>query len=121
MIKGIGIDIIEIERIDKAVKKSRFLEKIFTDREIKYFNDNNYNINTIAGNFAAKEAVAKVLGTGIRGFKWIDIEIIRNDLGRPEVILHGVAKGIAIKNGISEILVSISHSREYAISQAIGI
>ncbi|RKD25330.1 holo-[acyl-carrier-protein] synthase [Caminicella sporogenes DSM 14501] len=121
MINGIGIDIIEINRIYNAVKKERFLEKIFTDREIEYFKKINYNINTIAGSFAAKEAVAKALGTGIRGFRWIDIEIIRNKLGKPEVILYGKAKEIAHANGIQKILVSISHSREYAVSQAIGI
>jgi len=121
MIKGIGIDIIEIQRIDKAVSNSRFLERIFTYNEIQYFKDVNYNRSTIAGNFAAKEAVVKAIGTGVRGFKWTDVEIIRNTVGKPEVVLYGAAKKIACVNGISKILVSISHSRDYAVAEAIGL
>lgn len=121
MVEGIGIDIIEIERINKALSKSRFLDKVFTDKEIEYFKSTNYNINTIAGSFAAKEAAMKVLGTGLRGFKWVDIEVYRDELGKPNVILYNGARGIAEKRGISQIMISISHSKEYAVAQAIGI
>jgi len=121
MIKGTGIDIIEIERISKAVENRKFIERIFTINEIKYFNSINNNIYTIAGSFAAKEAIIKTLGTGLRGFKWIDVEIVRNELGKPSVILYGKAKKIADDKGISNIELSISHCRQYAVAQAIGI
>lgn len=121
MIKGTGIDIIEIERISKAIKNRKFIERVFTINEIKYFNSINNNIYTIAGSFAAKEAIVKALGTGLRGFKWIDVEITRNELGKPVVTLYRNAKKIAEDKEISGIELSISHCRQYAIAQAIGI
>ncbi|WP_432665999.1 holo-ACP synthase [Wukongibacter baidiensis] len=121
MIKGTGIDIIEIERISKAIENKKFTERIFSNNEIKYFNTINNNIYTIAGTFAAKEAISKTLGTGIRGFKWTDIEIVRDELGKPMAILSGKAKEIAEKKEISKIELSISHCKQYAVAQAIGI
>lgn len=122
MIKGIGIDIIEIERITNAIDKNkRFLQRIFTNQEIHYFSKRGYPINTIAGSFAAKEAVMKALGTGLRNFKWTDIEIHRNDLGKPSVMLYNNAEETANKNGIQEILITISHSKNYAVAQALAI
>lgn len=89
MIIGIGVDIIEIERVRQAIQNNKnFLSKLFTERELDYFINRNMNSEVIAGNFAAKEAVSKALGTGIRGFSFKDIEILRNELGKPEVILH---------------------------------
>ncbi|MCT4595824.1 MAG: holo-ACP synthase [Anaeromicrobium sp.] len=121
MIKGIGIDIIEIYRIEEAIKRNkRFIERIFTQREIEYFQKVNYNTNTIAGNFAAKEAIMKVLGTGLRNFKLKDIEVVRNELGKPEVILYNNAQRIKEQLGISNIIISISHSKKYAVANAIG-
>ena len=74
MILGIGVDIIEIDRIEKAIKKqNKFLEKIFTNKEIEYFQNRKMNIEVIAGNFAAKEAISKALGTGFRGISFLDI------------------------------------------------
>lgn len=121
MIKGTGIDIIEIERISKAIENQKFIERIFTKDEIKYFNTINNNIYTIAGSFAAKEAIVKALGTGLRGFKWVDVEITRNELGKPLVTLYRNAKNIAEEKGITKIELSISHCKEYAVAQAIGI
>ena len=73
-ILGIGIDIVEIKRIEDALNKNkRFLDKLFTKEEIKYFESRNFKIETIAGNFAAKEAISKAMGTGIRNFNFIDI------------------------------------------------
>lgn len=121
-LKGIGIDIIEIERIEKAIQKNeRFLKRIFTDREIEYFQKREYRSNTVAGAFAAKEAVMKVLGTGLRNFKWTDIEIIRDELGKPNVILYDGAKDIAHSKNITEIFITISHSRDYAVAQSLAI
>ncbi|QZY55763.1 holo-ACP synthase [Crassaminicella profunda] len=119
MMKGIGIDIIEIERVSNAIARNdKFLQRIFTTKEMDYFSMINYRRNTIAGNFAAKEAVMKSLGTGLRNFKWTDIEIYRDALGKPHVFLYNNAKKIAEDQGIKEILISISHSRDYAIAQA---
>ncbi|TCO73159.1 holo-ACP synthase [Marinisporobacter balticus] len=120
--RGIGIDIIEIERIGNAISRNdQFLKRIFTSKEITYFEEINYRINTIAGNFAVKEAIMKALGTGLRNFKWVDIEIHRDDLGKPSVILYKNAKKIAAEQGIEEILISISHSKDYAVAQALAI
>ncbi|SKC50468.1 holo-ACP synthase [Maledivibacter halophilus] len=121
MIKGIGIDIIEIERIRKAFKNKKFEKRIFTKNEIEYFKSINYNIYTIAGTFASKEAIVKTFGTGLRGFKWVDVEIVRDGFGKPMVTLYGGAKEIANEKGISNIELSISHCREYAVAQAIGV
>ncbi|WZL72178.1 holo-ACP synthase [Clostridiaceae bacterium 35-E11] len=122
MIKGIGIDIIEIERITNAIDKNeKILQRIFTHRETDYFMKIGYSVNTIAGNFAAKEAVMKALGTGLRNFKWTDIEIYRNDLGKPFVMLYNNAKDIATQKEIQEVLITISHSKNYAVAQALAI
>ena len=119
---GLGIDIIEIERIENAIKKnSKFLEKLFTEYEIKYYIKKGEKAETIAGLFAAKEAVAKVLGTGISGFAWTDIEISHTTSGQPIVILNGEAKKIAKKKSINNILISISHCKTYAVANAAGI
>ena len=121
MIKGNGIDIVEIERIERALEKnSRFLERIFSIKEREYIVSKNYNVNTIAGLFAAKEAVSKCIGTGVRGFKWIDIEINHDSFGKPYVTLKNNARRIAIDNGITNIHISISHSDKNAIAFAIG-
>lgn len=120
MVKGLGVDIIEISRIEKAISKKGFVDRIFTTNEIIYFKEKNYNKFTIAGAFAAKEAVSKVLGTGIRGFNWTDIEIKRDELGRPTVTLFNNAQSIATEKGITNIDISISHCREYAVANAIG-
>ncbi len=122
MIRGIGIDIIEVERIKSAVtKNSRFLQRIFTEKEIKYFEENNYQIVSIAGNFAAKEAIVKALGTGLRGFSWTEIEIQRDSLGKPSVVFYGQAKSIAEALGIHQMMITISHSKDYAVAQAIAL
>lgn len=122
MIKGIGIDIIEVDRIRKAViKNTNFTKRIFTIEENKIFEEKDYLPHTIAGLFAAKEAVAKALGTGIRDMKWKDIEILKNSLGKPYVKLHNNARDLAYSMNIEEILISISHSKENAIAQAIAI
>lgn len=122
MIKGIGIDIIEVARIKKAAEKNnRFLQRIFTENEIEYFKENNLQAVSIAGNFAAKEAIVKALGTGLRGFSWTEIEIQRNLLGKPFAVLYGKAKRIAEALGICQILITISHSKGFAVAQAIAL
>ena len=124
MIIGIGVDIIEIERVRQAIQNNKnFLSKLFTEREIDYFISRNMNSEVIAGNFAAKEAVSKALGTGIRGFSFKDIEILRNELGKPEVILHNGANLIGNKlvgnNNSLRVHLSISHNNTSAIDYSV--
>lgn len=118
----IGIDIIEIKRIKKTIEKQpRFLEKIFTENEIEYFKSNGFRYESIAGNFAAKEAISKALGTGIRNFKFKDIEILRNKLGKPIVKTYNNLSSICIKYNVTDIKVSISHCKDYAVANAVTI
>ena len=115
MIIGIGTDIIEIDRIEKAINRNNgFLDKVFTAREIEMFKERNMRAEVIAGNFAAKEAVSKALGTGFRGFSLVDIEILRDQLGKPIVYLSDDMKKII--NAKHKINVSISHNRTSAIA-----
>lgn len=124
MIIGIGVDIIEIERVRQAIQNNKnFLSKLFTERELDYFISRSMNSEVIAGNFAAKEAVSKALGTGIRGFSFKDIEILRNELGKPEVILHNGANLIGNKlvgnNNSLRVHLSISHNNSSAIAYSV--
>ncbi|MDU5493151.1 MAG: holo-ACP synthase [Clostridium perfringens] len=124
MIIGIGVDIIEIERVRQAIQNNKnFLSKLFTEREVDYFISRKMNSEVIAGNFAAKEAISKALGTGIRGFSFKDIEILRNELGKPEVILHNGANLIGNKlvgnNNSLRVHLSISHNNSSAIAYSV--
>ncbi len=122
MIIAIGTDIIEIVRIEKACKKNiRFIEKIFTNSEREYFDTRKNPIGSIAVNFAAKEAISKMLGTGFRGFTWQDIEILHDDLGKPYVVLHNRAKILADDLNIDRVMLSLSHSREIAVAYCVGV
>ncbi|GKX68053.1 holo-ACP synthase [Inconstantimicrobium mannanitabidum] len=120
MIVGIGTDIIEIERVESAIKSNeKFLKKIFTIEEQKMFTEKYMRNEVIAGNFSAKESISKALGTGIRGFSLKDIEILRDDLGKPVVKLYGNCKELADKLGVTDIHITISHNRSMAISYAV--
>lgn len=119
MIIGIGTDIIEIERIEEAIKKNkRFLDKLFTKDENILFEKKSMRPEVIAGNFAAKEAISKALGTGIRGFSFKDIEVLRDELGKPIAKLNGNIESIV---GIKayKLNVSISHNNTNAIAFAV--
>lgn len=117
MIVGIGLDLVEISRVNKACEKDEFIKKIFTNNEIELIGDNYVKA---AGNFAVKEAVSKMLGTGFREFGPIDVEVLRNDLGKPYVNLLGKAKEIAKELNIHTIHVTISNTKDYANAVAIG-
>ena len=103
------------------MKNNRFIDRVFTENVKQIFKEKNYLPHTVAGFFAAKEAVAKALGTGIRNMKWQDIEILKDPLGKPYVKLHNNAKDLAYSMNIDKILISISHSKENAIAQAMAI
>jgi holo-[acyl-carrier protein] synthase len=123
MIRSIGVDIVEIDRIEQSLAKrpERFLQRLFTPLEQEYCLSKSSSSMYFAGRFAAKEAVLKVLGTGLRNIKWTEIEITKDDLGMPHVRLSGKAEALARRQEISKILVSISHSRNYAVAQAVGV
>lgn len=118
MIIGIGTDIIEIDRIKKAVEKTNgFIEKLFTVKEIEMFKSKNMRIEVIAGNFAAKEAISKAFGTGIRGFSLREIEVLRDDLGKPIVFFSDNINRLIGKK--YKLNLSISHNNTSAIAFAI--
>lgn len=119
MIAGIGTDIIEIDRIDSAIKRTpKFIDKVFTYKEKEYFKSKNFRAEVMAGNFAAKEAISKALGTGFRGFGLLDIEVLRDEKGKPIVNLSDKICEILSLNNFN-IHISISHSRENAIAYAV--
>lgn len=115
MIKGIGTDIIEIQRISSA--SEGFFKRIFTNKEMQYFHGRNYEV--LAGSFAVKEAVAKALGTGFRGFSPKDIEVLRDDLGKPYVILYENARSLFEQLNGTAVFVSISHNKSNAVGFAV--
>ncbi|WP_026885233.1 holo-ACP synthase [Clostridium beijerinckii] len=119
MIIGIGTDIIEINRIERAIQRTNtFIERSFTYDEIAYFKLKGFKGNVIAGNFAAKEAISKAIGTGFRGFGLKDIEILRNELGKPVVNLSDKIYNL-LETKEFKMHVSISHSKENAIAYAV--
>jgi len=118
MIVGVGIDIIEVERVKKACCNLRFLQRVFTEEELKHFERCGNNPQTIAGNFAAKEAVMKAMGTGFN-VGWKNIEILRWSNGKPYVNLYNRAAHQLSCIGGKKVWISISHIKELAIAQAI--
>ncbi len=115
---AIGVDIIEINRIKRAISRwqDSFLKRIYTPEEL----ENHRNVSSLAASFAAKEAVMKALGTGIRGIRWTDIEIVTNEDGAPRIRLYGRALQKSAEIGLARFDVSLSHSRKYAIAFVIG-
>ena len=119
MVEGLGIDMVEVGRIKKALNRwgERFIHRVFTSEERSYCMKKVFPENSFAARFAAKEAVLKAIGTGLSGgIRWIDVEIINDPKGKPEARL---GKKIAQQIGNKKILLSISHTKELAIAQAI--
>ena len=115
-----GIDIIEISRIAEVARRypKRFLEKIYTPGERAY---SRGRAPQLASRFAAKEAVMKALGTGVRGVGWREIEVVRPRGRAPEIVLHGRAQAKAREIGIVRTALSLSHSRDYAVASVVAI
>lgn len=122
MIEGIGIDIIRIRRIDKALERwgKQFEEKVFTDKEIEssYRLRKKAKLAYLAGRFAAKEAIFKSVGGGI---SWQDIEILAKENGQPYLANNKKTKKALNKKNIRKVLISISHDNDYAIAQAMAL
>jgi holo-[acyl-carrier protein] synthase len=116
----LGIDIIKVDRIRAAIERfgPRFSRRVLTDAERRYVRDRP---ETMAGRWAAKEAVSKVLGLGVRGIGWRDIEIERLPTGQPAVRLHGRAAARAEQLAMGRIAISITHESDYAVAIAFGI
>ena len=115
----VGVDIIEIPRIKRVFEQygDRFLRRIYTDREIAYCRG---RAPQLASRFAAKEATMKALGTGVRGIRWQDIEVVRGRGQAPRIELHGTAQARADRLGLTDIALSLSHSREFAVASVVG-
>lgn len=124
-IYGIGVDIVEVKRITNSLKKYKgFLKKIYTPLEIAYC-ENKKNLSAkyicFAQRFAAKEAVAKALGTGLgKDVFFNEIEIRNNEKGRPEIRFYKKSESFCKANGIKEVQISLSGTKEYAIALAMA-
>lgn len=114
-----GVDIIEIDRVEGVFRQygDRFLKRIYSDEEIRYARGRPPQL---ASRFAAKEAVMKLLGTGVRGVRWRDIEVVRSPGMAPRVVLHGTALARAKRIGLTDIALSLSHSKRYAVASVVG-
>ena len=123
MIRGIGTDIADVERIEQLLDKRSddFAEHTFTPAERDYCLSRPRPATHFAGRFAAKEALLKMLGSGLdQGIGWHDVEIVRLDDVEPQALLHGQARIVALKRGITRIHLSISHESRYAVAFAVG-
>ena len=115
----VGVDIVEIPRIAQAVERwgDRFLARVYTPAELAFARGRSAQL---AARFAAKEAVMKALGTGIRGVRWRDVEVVRDGGRAPSIRLHGTALARAKRLGIDSLSVSLSHSEHYAVAFVVG-
>ncbi|MDR4508796.1 MAG: holo-ACP synthase [Candidatus Brocadiaceae bacterium] len=119
----IGIDIIEIKRIERLFSANEaFLKRIYTEKEIQYCNPKKNRFQHYAARFATKEAMFKALGTGwVGAMKWTDIELLNNEKGKPYLNFYGMVKELVEKKNIGNAKVSLSHCKEYAIAQVLLI
>jgi holo-[acyl-carrier protein] synthase len=119
MLEGVGIDIVEVARIERALNRfgQRFLQRVFTPGERDYCSRKAHPSQSLAARFAAKEAVLKAMGTGLSaGISWTDVEVVNSQSGKPEVRL---SPALLRKIGNKKILLSISHTKELAIAQVV--
>ena len=119
---GIGIDVVEVDRVKSSLEEfsERFLNRVFTKSEQEYCQKQKRPELHLAARFAAKEAIAKAFGTGIgKEIGWLDMEIIRKESGEPEARLHGDAKEYANQRGVEQVMVSLTHAKQYAAANAV--
>lgn len=120
---GVGVDLVEVPRVRRTIGrwKGRFLDRVFRTSERTYCDAQAVPWRHYAGRFAVKEAVGKAFGTGIGDrIGWTDIEVLRDaKSGAPAVRLHGQGKRLAARRGVRRILISLSHSRDHAVAQAV--
>ncbi|MBP7997869.1 MAG: holo-ACP synthase [Chloroflexi bacterium] len=115
-----GVDMIEVDRIAQGITRhgQRFLDRFFTAQEQKYCAG---QAARLAGRFAVKEAVSKALGTGIGDMNWTDIEVVCNNRGKPELVLHNKAQEIAAAQNLHHWSISLSHTQSHAIAFAVAL
>ncbi|WP_417850392.1 holo-ACP synthase [Thalassoglobus sp.] len=124
MIVGLGTDIVEIVRIGEMIERhgELFLQRVYSELEIKYCQRHKEAIQHFAGRWAAKEAVMKTLGTGFtKGVGWTDIQILNRQSGQPYIELSGGAERVSKMKGIDEVLITISHCKAYATATAVAL
>lgn len=112
---SVGVDLVEIDRVRRVLGQhgERFLRRVYTQAEVRHCRG---RVPELAVRFAAKEAVSKALGTGLRGISWRDVEVLPDPRGKPLVFLHGRARERADRLGLTHFAVSLSHSREFAVA-----
>jgi holo-[acyl-carrier protein] synthase len=119
-----GVDFVETSRIAELIRRHgpAFLDRVFTPVEQDYCRGRKRELEHLAGRFAAKEAVLKVMGTGWRsGIAWTDVEVVNAPSGQPSIRLYGRCAQIAAERGIDQVLISISHTDTHAMASAIGL
>lgn len=121
MIIGCGIDLVSIKRIENIVGRwgDNFICRIFTPLEQEYCEKKGNKYQSYAGKFAAKEALLKALGLGLRGVNWREIEVINDNLGQPIIKTSGRLKGITSNKKVDKYFLTISHTKEYALAEVI--
>jgi holo-[acyl-carrier protein] synthase len=120
---GIGVDIVETARIEQSMERhgDRFLDRLFTAEERKYCDAQSVPARCYAARFAAKEAVSKAFGTGIGAeIEWLDITVLRSPEGKPSIELRGSGQQLAERLGVSDVMISMSHSDHYAVAQVVA-
>ncbi len=117
--KAVGVDLIEVERVAQSINRygERFLQRVFTQQELAYCRN---RVASLAARWAAKEAVAKALGTGIGAVSWQEIEVISKPNQPPALRLHGAAAELAAQLGLSHFALSLSHTKDYAVAFVVG-
>jgi holo-[acyl-carrier protein] synthase len=117
---AVGVDVVELARIERTLADfgERFLRRVFTERERELYGS---RVPELAVRFAAKEATSKALGTGIRGIRWREMEILSNRRGKPVLVLHGQAQARAAALGLVSFDVSLTHSRTDAVAFVVGV
>lgn len=123
MIIGVGVDIVSIERMERALQRheAAFFRRVFTAGEQADCRSAPSRAAHFAARFAAKEAVMKALGRGWGAVGWQDVEIRRSPTGKPHVVLHGAAARLAEEQGVAAVHVSISHEKKYAVAHAVAV
>ncbi len=120
MILGVGTDLVEIQRIRRAIEQNpHFLERVFTEGEIAYCRRKSRPWQSYAARFAAKEAVGKAFGTGLGPIGLTEIEVASGPGGQPRVLLHGAAERLAAERRVQRVHISLSHSELYAMATAV--
>ncbi len=118
----VGIDVVEVGRIRRVMTTEDRQRRVFTEGEIAYCRGKRRQYEHLAARFAAKEAVLKAFGTGVaQGIRWTDVEVVRDDAGRPRLQLDGEAAAIAVRRGLRQLDLSLTHTADVAFAQVVSV